>query len=308
MILRKEDIDALRQRLSALLDQGAEYFEKATPIKVVDEDVWPAVERFEVDGDGSRKEGVSLRAAIKTLSVDIAGAARGSPLLAEADMQELRHSTRRMLASVGFREYRHSGVNVHHDEGVVLGVDPPSHEEWPCDDPSEARGSFHEAGAKVRDLIDLLSPTDTAPSSKTSTSSYRPNTAFVMMAIDSSNRDLEDIRNGITEAFGKFGIRAITAEEIEHEGVITDRILEEIDSSEFLLADLTYERPNVYYEVGYAHSRGRHVILYRKSGTKLHFDLAHWNCPAYGNTTELKALLGKRLEVITNRPNPGGNG
>jgi hypothetical protein len=44
------------------------------------------------------------------------------------------------------------------------------------------------------------------------------------------------------------------------------------------------------------------VILYRKAKTKLHFDLAHRNCPEYANVTELKDLLRKRLEVVTNKP------
>ncbi len=155
------------------------------------------------------------------------------------------------------------------------------------------------------DLIDLLSPSE-AEGPVAATSNYKPNTAFVMMAIDEAKPHLEDIRNAVKEMVERFGIKAITADEIEHEGVITDRILKEIDTSEFLLADLSYERPNVYYEIGYAHSRGKRVSLYRRAGTKLHFDLAQWNCPEYSNTTELKALLGKRLEAMTNRPNPIG--
>ena len=305
MIFGKEDIDSLRTRLLALLQQGMQYFGAATPKKVVDENTWPFEERLELQSTREWSESEALRAAIKTLSVDIAGAARRSPLLAEADMRELRHCTRQMLASVRFKEYRHSGVYVHHDEDVVLGVDPPSHEELPYDDPSKARERFNEGGAKVLDLIDLLSPSE-AEGPVSDTSNYKPNTAFIMMAIDATNPELEDIRNATKEMFERFGIRAITADEIEHEGVITDRILNEIDTSEFLLADLSYERPNVYYEIGYAHSRGKRVTLYRKAGTKLHFDLAHWNCPEYSNTTELKALLGKRLEAMTNRPTPVG--
>ena len=106
--------------------------------------------------------------------------------------------------------------------------------------------------------------------------------------------------------FKEFGIDTITADEIEHEEAITDRILSEIDSSEFLIADLTYERPNVYYEIGHAHARNKRVILVRKKGTKLHFDVAHRNCPEYENATGLKKLLRGRLESITNKKIPTG--
>ena len=236
--------------------------------------------------------------------MDIAGAARGSPLLAEADTQELRHNTRQMLANVRFREYSHTGVYIHHDEGVVLGVDPPSNAEVPFDDAAMAQKRFGEAATKILDLIDLLCPTDEVQSFSSDTSSYRPNTAFIMMAIDDSKPELEDIKNGIKEVFEKFGIHAITANEIEHEDAITDRILDKIETSEFLFADLTHERPNVYYEIGHAHARNKRVILFCKKGTALHFDLAHRNCPEYENTTELKKRLRKRLVAITNKRGP----
>jgi hypothetical protein len=46
----------------------------------------------------------------------------------------------------------------------------------------------------------------------------------------------------------------------------------------------------------------KRVILYRQTGTKLHFDVAHRNCPEYANHTALKELLRKRLETVTNKP------
>ena len=302
MLLKDEDIVSLRKRLVAVIGHGVQFFDCANPSKVDDKDAWE--ERWESPGEDSLVEAETLRTAIKGLSVAIAGAARASPMLAEADMQELHHSTRQMLANVRFREYRHSGVYVHHDEGMVLGVDPPSHEDVSVRDVAAARKLFNEAGARILDLVDLLSPTEAAESAPVDKSNYRPNTAFIMMTIDDTKPELEDIRNGIKEVFDEFGIRAITADEIEHEGAITDRILDEIDTSEFHIADLTHERPNVYYEVGHAHARNKRVMLFRKKGSELHFDVAHRNCPEYENATALKRMLRKRLEAVTNKRNP----
>ena len=304
MQLTKENIEAIRKRLVAMRQRGREYFAKANPIKIGDGTDWPPYHSWEIRDAETLQACEALRDNIKELSVDIAAAARSSPLLADADMQELRHNTRQMLANVHFREYRHTGVYVHHDEGTVLGVDPPTHEEIPFGESSFAETRFDQAAAKTLDLTDLLLPTDAAKLTQSGTANYRPNTAFVMMAIDDSNWELEDIRTGIKEVFKEFGIEAITANEIEHEEAITDRILSEIETSEFLLADLTLERPNVYYEIGHAHALNKRVILVRKKGTRLHFDVAHRNCPEYENATGLKKLLRKRLETITNKTTP----
>lgn len=126
-----------------------------------------------------------------------------------------------------------------------------------------------------------------------------PNTAFILMWMDKGHPELVDVHQAVKEVFAEFGIKGLRADEIQHQDKITDLILNRIAESELLFADLTGERPNVYYEVGYAHALGKRPILYRRVGTALHFDLSIHNVPEYENVTQLRDLLRQRLEAIT---------
>lgn len=131
--------------------------------------------------------------------------------------------------------------------------------------------------------------------------SFVANTAFILMWMSKEKPYLEDVSNAVKETFLRFGIKAVRADDVQHEGVITEIILQHIKDSEFLFADLTGERPNVYYEVGFAHAIGKRPILVRRSGTPLHFDLSVHNVPEYRNITELRSLLENRLAAHTGR-------
>jgi hypothetical protein len=126
-------------------------------------------------------------------------------------------------------------------------------------------------------------------------------TAFIIMRMDKDYKEGEDVCNTIKEVCKQFGIIAERADDIEHSDKITDVILDKIKTSEFIIADLSGEKPNVYYEIGYAHALNKRPILYRNLDSNLHFDLAGHNVPSYRNHTELKRLLKRRFEALTGK-------
>jgi hypothetical protein len=91
-MISEAGISELRKRLEEIRRSAGAYFDKAKEIEggdPMDED-WADTLTIVLS-----EEGKKLRAGIKHLSVEIAGAARGAPLMAEADLQDIRHSTRR---------------------------------------------------------------------------------------------------------------------------------------------------------------------------------------------------------------------
>jgi len=247
-----------------------------------------------------------LRKRIVRAGADILDAARSSPLLSAADTSEIRLDVRRIMASLKFREFEYSAPYAVAEEDRVYGMMPEEQREKRASVDAAAK-QFDKAIDRLIEKLGLILPAkDDLPraivaSQAATVRKYRPNTAFIMMQINEGIPKLEDVRSAIKEVFKRFGIEAVRSDEIEHQDVLTQRILDEIATSEFLIADLTGERPSVYYEVGFAHAVGKRPILYREKGTRLHFDLSVHNVPEYENITDLKNKLTKRLEALTNK-------
>lgn len=230
---------------------------------------------------------------------------RQSLLVTEADERDLSIAAKTLRASFLLRNYYHWDTEAIHDEGSVLGVQRAGQSDNEPLAPEDGLRIFTEAIQRISDVLELTAASGSSVPSENlasfGVSKIKQDTAFIMMWMDTSHPELDDICDAVKDVFGSFDVRAIRADDIEHEGIITERILSEIAGAEFLFADLTGARPSVYYEVGYAHALNRRVILYRKNGTPLHFDLAGYNCPEYENLRDLKEKLTRRLEQLTNK-------
>ncbi len=80
----------------------------------------------------------------------------------------------------------------------------------------------------------------------------------------------------------------------KHDTIIQD-IVSLINSSRIIVCDCTERNPNVFYEVGIAHTLGRQVILITQSKADIPFDLRHLRYVTYLNNSEGRAVLAKRV-------------
>jgi hypothetical protein len=103
---------------------------------------------------------------------------------------------------------------------------------------------------------------------------------------------------GIYSTARRLGFVCERVDESYYAGNIVDRIREGIRNADFVIADLTDERPNVYLEVGFAWGLGRPVILIARDGQRLHFDLSHHKCIFYPTIGRLADQLERTIRDL----------
>jgi hypothetical protein len=132
--------------------------------------------------------------------------------------------------------------------------------------------------------------------------------ALVLMPFDASFDDRYKL--GIKAAGKEAGINITRIDEqVFHKEGILARIYGQIELSNLIIADMSGKNPNVFYEVGYAHARGKTCILITENAADIPFDLKHHRHIIYGNSIDtLKTkLLADLLSIkpeLSIKPNP----
>ena len=118
--------------------------------------------------------------------------------------------------------------------------------------------------------------------------------AFVLMPF---HEDYDDIyRMGIKETASSLDIKAERVDEqIFQEGIL-ERIYRQIEAADIIVADMSGQNPNVFYEVGFAHAKEKLCILLTKNPADIPFDLKHHRHIVYGGSiSKLRESLTEEL-------------
>jgi hypothetical protein len=126
---------------------------------------------------------------------------------------------------------------------------------------------------------------------------------FVLMPFD---KEFEDVyKLGIKTSCQNAGAYAERVDEQIFATSILERIYNEINKADVIVADMTGRNPNVFYEVGYAHALGKTVILLTRKADDIPFDLKHYPHIVYGGSiSDLVPELEKKVRWAISQSKP----
>ena len=125
---------------------------------------------------------------------------------------------------------------------------------------------------------------------------------FTLMPFHESFNDVWKL--GIKETCEKAETYCERVDEQIYNERTLDRIYNQINKADIIVADMTGKNPNVFYEVGYAHALNKRVILIIQDVDDIPFDLKHHPFIVYNRSiTTLQQELIKKVSYFINNPN-----
>lgn len=114
----------------------------------------------------------------------------------------------------------------------------------------------------------------------------------VMMPFDARFRPVYEALQQLCTQLGR---RCLRADDIWNNAVVMDDVVSLIDRSRVVIADCTGRNPNVFYEIGIAHTLGRDVLMITQAENDIPFDLRHLRFVQYLNNAEGRVALAEAI-------------
>jgi hypothetical protein len=122
----------------------------------------------------------------------------------------------------------------------------------------------------------------------------KPKIFIVMQFSKEYNELYEDVLRPVAE---NYGFECVRADEFYTSTPILKDIIESIVQSSAVIAEITPDNPNVFYEIGYSHAIGKPTILLcDRKREKLPFDLSSFRTLFYENTIAGKKKVEDSLK------------
>ncbi len=126
----------------------------------------------------------------------------------------------------------------------------------------------------------------------------RSNSVYTIMSF---KKKYNDVFKAFSRVCKNHDFKTIRTDRDPNLNPITSQILKGIDQSDFVIADVSEQSPNVFYEIGYARGIDCPVIITAKKGTILPFDIKDLPVIFY-DRTNIREDLEPRLEkYVRNR-------
>lgn len=109
--------------------------------------------------------------------------------------------------------------------------------------------------------------------------------------------DYIEKRQIVKEICEAYAIRFSTAEEYKTEDILsTEKTIAQFENIDFFIADLSFERPSCYYEVGYIQAIKKKTFLIAQKGTIIHQVIGE--VLYYTNLNEYRVMIEKIFEEL----------
>ncbi len=166
-----------------------------------------------------------------------------------------------------------------------------------------------EANECTAELLEAIRVLQAFPTTSTLQKAFAPHQNQVFVIMKFGDKHLDSAYGGVIKpVIAEFGMKALRIDEVQDSGRITEQALERIATSRFVLADLSGERPNCYYEAGFAHALGKTLIFTIRKDDPIHFDLADYRFIRWETEAELRAALRERLRALLSTDGSLGKG